>query len=86
MIQDALDIGRVCSSGACVQRSNSCTHLDPHLALEIVLEALQVQLQHGREVAEQVANLGILQRSRDTQHQLQQSLYGCLPHAMHACN
>lgn len=35
-------------------------HLDTDIALEVVLKALQVQLQHRREVVEQVADLGVL--------------------------
>lgn len=37
-------------------------HLHADVALKIVFKALQVKLQDRREVAEQVADLGVLQR------------------------
>jgi hypothetical protein len=42
------------------------THLDPDVMFEVVLEALQMQLQHRGEVTKQVANLGVLHSTANT--------------------
>ena len=45
-------------------KGHKVTDLDPDISLEVVLEALQVQLQHSGEGVKEVAELSILQCHR----------------------